>query len=389
MMEREELRARFLAGMALAAQTVNVVTTDGEAGRAGVTVSAMTSVSADTDRPTLMVCVHHLAAAAAAINANGVFCVNVLRDDQSYISDAFAGRFREQLADKFDCAEWEAGETGAPRVIDPLVAFDCRLVSNERVGTHFLFIGEARGVFVASRGSPLLYANRAYGAATRIQSAGSIEAGVEARDNRLAIGCFHTFGPHILPALIAKITAERPGLDISLIEGDQRRIQFALLAGEAEIALLYDLDLSEQISAETLAELRPYVLLPEGHPLAKEAAIAPADLGDYPMVLLDGPPSSAYFQSILEDAGVTPNIAFRSTSLEMVRGLVAHGLGYTLLSTRPANSVSYDGKALIARPLAAPTPPSQVALAACKGARLSGPGEEFAWACRDYFASDA
>ena len=52
------LRQRFLNGMGLAACTVNVVTTDGPAGRHGVTVSAMSSVSADMDQPTLLVCIH-------------------------------------------------------------------------------------------------------------------------------------------------------------------------------------------------------------------------------------------------------------------------------------------------------------------------------------------
>ena len=85
------LRTRFLNGMSHAACTVNVVTTDGPAGRAGVTVSAMSSVSADTDKPTLLVCVHHMSPAATAIVENRVFCVNVLRDDQSHISDTFAG----------------------------------------------------------------------------------------------------------------------------------------------------------------------------------------------------------------------------------------------------------------------------------------------------------
>jgi hypothetical protein len=44
-------------GMSHAACTVNVVTTDGAAGRHGVTVSAMVSVSADTPQPTLLVCI--------------------------------------------------------------------------------------------------------------------------------------------------------------------------------------------------------------------------------------------------------------------------------------------------------------------------------------------
>ena len=36
-----DLRQRFLAGMSQAACTVNVVTTDGPAGRFGLTISAM------------------------------------------------------------------------------------------------------------------------------------------------------------------------------------------------------------------------------------------------------------------------------------------------------------------------------------------------------------
>src|SRR5580704_10415994 len=86
------LRQRFLLGMSHAACTVNVVTTDGAAGRHGVTVSATVSVSADTPQPTLLVCIHHLSPVSAALLENGVFCVNVLRDDQAHISDSFAGR---------------------------------------------------------------------------------------------------------------------------------------------------------------------------------------------------------------------------------------------------------------------------------------------------------
>ena len=80
------------------------------AGRAGVTVSAMASVSAEG--PTLLVCVHHKSPAAAAILENGVFCVNVLRDDQSHVADTFAGRLPPGEGGKFACAEWIGGVTG-------------------------------------------------------------------------------------------------------------------------------------------------------------------------------------------------------------------------------------------------------------------------------------
>ena len=157
------LRQRFIDGMSSAACTVNVVTTDGPAGRFGVTVSAMSSVSAEGERPTLLVCVHHASAAAKAILANGVFCVNVLREDQAAISDCFAGRVRTPDGDKFSCAAWVTERSGAPRVVDPLVAFDCRLASATRVGTHHVLLGEVLDLYQSGPGAPLLYANRGYG----------------------------------------------------------------------------------------------------------------------------------------------------------------------------------------------------------------------------------
>ena len=386
--DQADLRARFLGGMSQAAATVNIVTTDGPGGRAGVTVSAMSSVSADTARPTLLTCVHHLAPAAAAILENGVFCVNVLRDDQSYISDTFAGRFNQQIASKFDCAQWTTQVTGAPRVADPLVAFDCRVVSHSRIGTHYVFFGEVEDIFTAERGSPLIYANRAYGATTRIDPAGSIGAGAAAAERKLAIACFHTFGPFILPGLIAKLRAREAGLSLTLVEGDQRRVQESLLAGETEVGLLYDLDLSDEIQRESLTELHPYVLLAEGHELAAKPELTPQDLAGQPMVLLNAPPSRDYFLSILTDAGIEPDVAFRSTSFEMVRGMVGHGLGYALLATKPASGMTYDGRALVTRPLRSGAQASRVVLAYRRGARLSRPAEEFAWLCRDFFGID-
>jgi len=164
------LRQSFLGAMSHAACSVNIVTTDGPSGRFGVTVSAMSSVSADTPKPTLLVCVHHLSPAAQAIIENSVFCVNLLRDDQSHISDSFAGRTKIVSGDKFACADWMTEVTGAPRLIDPLAAFDCRLEMSHRIGTHYLFIGAAEAIYAAGMGSPLIYANRAYGRPARLDA---------------------------------------------------------------------------------------------------------------------------------------------------------------------------------------------------------------------------
>lgn len=156
------LRQQFLEGMSRAATTVNVVTTDGPAGRAGVTVSAMSSVSAD--RPALLVCVHQASPARHAIKVNGRLCVNVLRDDQAPISDRFAGRAKTADGDKFGGLAWRRLATGAPALDDALVAFDCTVMKEIDWGTHTIFIADVVDIELAEdEGRPLIYASRSYG----------------------------------------------------------------------------------------------------------------------------------------------------------------------------------------------------------------------------------
>jgi flavin reductase len=112
-----DLKVRFLSGMSYVACTVNVVITAGAAGRGCVTVSAMSAmsvVSVDGVGPTLLVCMHHKSAAAVRIAANGPFCINVLRDDPSHVSDTFAGSLASKVADEFNCADWQDCAGGAP-----------------------------------------------------------------------------------------------------------------------------------------------------------------------------------------------------------------------------------------------------------------------------------
>src|SRR5258708_3415386 len=222
------LRQQFLLGMSHAACTVNVVTTDGVAGRHGITVSAMVSVSADTPRPTLLVCIHHLSPVADALLRNGVFCVNVLREDQAHISDAFAGRSGAHGLEKFDCAEWTTQLTGAPRVRDALVAFDCRVTGSDRIGSHFVVLGSVEDIFVAGAGAPLIYANRAYGVPQRFHPRPVPEPGRPGPTASLALGCFQPVARYIVPALLARVTALHPLLSFGLIVAQQVHLTAAV-----------------------------------------------------------------------------------------------------------------------------------------------------------------
>jgi flavin reductase (DIM6/NTAB) family NADH-FMN oxidoreductase RutF len=374
------LRQRFLAAMSHAPCTVNVVTTDGPGGRSGVTVSAMSSVSADAEKPLLLICVNAASASARPIIENGVFCVNVLRDSQAYIADCFAGRIKTADGNKFSCAPWTTLKTGAPRLLDPLVAFDCRLVSGEQVGTHFVFIGAVEDIHHDGPGSALVYANRTYATAMRFVTSGGLCMDAP---EVLKIGAFHTFAPCVVPEILERLIASGQNCKCRLIEGDQRHLVEGLRCGDIDIGLIYDWDLGPDIVLERMAAQRPYVLVAEGDPLACRKALSLSELATQPLVLLSASPSADFFLSMFQDRGLNPNIRLRSGSFEMVRGLVARGLGYSILVTMPAHSMSYDGRPLVSRPIRDVISPTYLSVAYRKHWRPSPSAEALLIACRN------
>ncbi|MDX1488032.1 MAG: flavin reductase family protein [Acidiferrobacterales bacterium] len=153
-------REDFVNAMSGAVTGVNVVTTDGPAGRFGITVSAMSSVSADP--PMVLACINRRSPACEAVRVNGVFCINVLSARQRHVADTFAGRLPSGKPYDFANAIWTQDTTGVPRLVDATSAFDCVLERAYDVGSHTIFVGRV----VAARGgseSPLLYTERTYG----------------------------------------------------------------------------------------------------------------------------------------------------------------------------------------------------------------------------------
>lgn len=247
-------------------------------------------------------------------------------------------------------------------------------------------ISTAIGKLEADLGVQLLVRHHAQGvtptasARRLIHSARSLLAQAEDLDRQarmagnavageISLGSFVTLAPAYLPGLLAELGAAYPDLDLNLAEGTQDQLIDGLRSARFECALLYDLDLPEDLRRAPLAEAAPYVLLPRDHPLAAQEDVALTELAGEPLVLLDVPPSRRYFTGLLETAGVEPRVAFSSPSLEMVRGLVGRGLGVSLLVTRPMGDVTYDGQTVAVRPIRGSVEPSRIAVATLAAVR--------------------
>ena len=151
----------FREALSHLATTVSVITTDGPAGRAGLTCSAVCAVS---DEPAmLLACVHGKSAANAAIKRNRVLCVNALHAEQQDLSLAFAGGV--PMTQRFALADWQVLATGAPACRGALAAFDCEVTEARDAGTHTIFIAQVIATQEASASSPLLYRRRSYATA--------------------------------------------------------------------------------------------------------------------------------------------------------------------------------------------------------------------------------
>jgi flavin reductase len=146
-------------GMARLAAAINVITTDGEAGKSGFTASAVCSVT--DDPPTLLVCVNLSSRQNDYLRGNGVLCVNSLASGQSHISNLFSTRDLT-LEQRFAAADWTTLETGSPVLEGAVASFDCKIVERLERGTHAVILCEVLAVRANHGPDALIYFGRGY-----------------------------------------------------------------------------------------------------------------------------------------------------------------------------------------------------------------------------------
>lgn len=232
----------------------------------------------------------------------------------------------------------------------------------EVFGLQFFIRHHAKGVSLTPAGQSFVAAARNLLAHAEDLTQQASELSQEVR-GKLDLGCFTTIGPIFLPRLLGALRETCPEIDVHLHEGDTAQLQVALLSGQIELALLYDLDLSPQLAKLPLLSAPPYVLLPAGHALAGKKAVSLVELASEPMVLLDLPHSREYFLSLFRLLEIEPQVRHRSVNFELVRGLVAAGNGYALLNLRPNVDAAYDGGRLVCMPIVEEVPPLSIVLA--------------------------
>ena len=143
-------RERFRSVMGHFASGVTIISARHEGIDYGLTASAVSSLSLDP--PMLLICVNKTSNTRNAIEASGVFAVNILRESQSEV----ARKFSTSRADKFTSLSVSYGDLGVPLLDNMLATIECRVVESVSGGTHTVFLAEVEAA-LATEGMPLTY----------------------------------------------------------------------------------------------------------------------------------------------------------------------------------------------------------------------------------------
>ncbi|HEX9858632.1 MAG TPA: LysR family transcriptional regulator [Paracoccaceae bacterium] len=204
----------------------------------------------------------------------------------------------------------------------------------------------------------------------------------------LNVGCLLTFAQIVLPRLRRGFVDQHPEVEFHQFERNQSEIFEGLRNAALDVALTYDLNIPPDLRFIGLVSLPPYAVMPETHDLAHLESVSPAELADYPMILLDLPMSADYFLSFFAQIGLRPLIAERTRDMAVMRSLVANGFGYSIANIRPSSDRAPDGRKLRYVPLTGPLRPMRMGLALSEGARASLTIDAFIRHCQSRITPD-
>jgi DNA-binding transcriptional LysR family regulator len=176
----------------------------------------------------------------------------------------------------------------------------------------------------------------------------------------ISIGMFSVIAPYFVPELIAQLADSNPDIEARIEEVDLDQLNDGVLSGKYEVGFGYDFGHSSQVTLEHLVDIPAHVVVPADHKLAKSKTISLSQLRSEKLVLLDLPHSRDYFAKALRTVGVEIAIAYRSTSAELVRAMVARGMGVALLNLRPALTQSLEGKSFVILEISDDIPPARL-----------------------------
>jgi DNA-binding transcriptional LysR family regulator len=147
---------------------------------------------------------------------------------------------------------------------------------------------------------------------------------------------------------VARFRDAHPGVEVSLAEGESEEIAPRLRAGDFDIVLLFEFEgVGERLGAGMrrfeLLDDPLHLALPADHRLAGRKSLRLEDLREESWVQTSAAsPCARHVVRSCHVAGFEPRVSFESDDYQTVQGLVAAGVGVTLIPQLALSTVRSD-----------------------------------------------
>jgi DNA-binding transcriptional LysR family regulator len=138
----------------------------------------------------------------------------------------------------------------------------------------------------------------------------------------------------------------KPAIHVSFRDAGFDALCAQLENGVIDLALTYDLGLDESFERRIVGQAIPQAFVAPGRPPDGAAGTSLKELARHPLILFEEGLSIRHVLGLFRRQDLTPRVAHRVRSLELMRSLATHGEGVGISYTRPPVAQSYDGSPL-------------------------------------------
>ena len=242
----------------------------------------------------------------------------------------------------------------------------------KQAGTTLVDRG-SRGVTLTEAGHTLV--EHAEVVLARLSAAeAELEAMRGVRGGRVRLSSFPTAGASLLPPAIALFTRRYPDVELTFVEEEPEDAVGMLRAAELEVAMVFEYRnlsqpefdrLYEGVELRHLLDDPMYIAVPRDHPGARKQHVRLEDFADDIWIQNDtrGPCGRLHLAACVA-AGFEPKIGYQSDDYNVVQGLIAAGVGISLL---PALSLTNVREDIVVRSLGPRAPARRIASAVIDG----------------------
>ena len=188
-----------------------------------------------------------------------------------------------------------------------------------------------------------------------------IEKGSEA-ETPFVLSCFEDIAPWYLAPALEALKAAFPAMTFRGEEGRFTDLASGLAEGRADLVISYDLGFGSEFERLKLKDVAPVAFVSADHPFAAAGSLELHQLAGCQLILFNEDLSMSHMRDLFTQLGLEMQVAHKTTSLEMMRSLAAHGAGVGISYSKPPVDISYDGKPLVTVPITTPQAVAEIVL---------------------------